>query len=124
MMSGRDHSEEIGKHLKNWSTMTDKVQMEASEAMAMIEPLYKNKLWKGRLHRIKRDGHGGHYDCGPNYFSIFPFFIFIQSFATTVVNVININNNNNNSTAFLSRDPVSALCNEATFNLMGGDWWP
>ena len=48
-----------------------------------LEPLYRNTLWKSRLKRIKRDGKHGHYDCGPNYFSVFPFFIFIQSFATT-----------------------------------------
>lgn len=57
--------------------------METKETL--IEPLYKNPMWKSRLHRIKRDGHHGHYDCGPNYFSVFPFFVFIQSFATTVV---------------------------------------
>ena len=109
MMSGTDQSGEIETHLYNNSnlvtdfqkiivensfffaeklisaqflnfTYQEKIKTEAKEQR--LEPLYRNTSWKSRLTRIKRDGHG-HYDCGPNYFSVFPFFIFIQSFATT-----------------------------------------
>ena len=113
MMSGTDQSGEIEKHLNNSNLVTDILQEHISDNTRKLflppkywsalflhskyylrdiikgkvkdprlEPLYRNTSWKSRLTRIKRDGHR-HYDCGPNYFSVFPFFIFIQSFATT-----------------------------------------
>ena len=48
-------------------------QRKVIQKEAAIEPVYRTPLWKSRLDRIKRDGHHGHYDCGPNYFSVFPF---------------------------------------------------
>ena len=62
------------------------------ETKQKISELVKNS---GVVDRVKRDGGYGHQCSNP--FAIFPFLIFLQSMATTVVNVININNNNNNN---------------------------